>query len=383
MTWTYGLFEFWDVAEQSERIFLVAIMLVLQSLRSPHNASILPIARTSAATVTLAIITRCLMTGGSFYLAIAGVSFFLGYYILKRAERQYEAAVENFAFRAEKDALIAELERERENSDGARRRAEDANIAKSHFLANISHELRTPLNAIIGFSEVMKEELMGPHALPAYKDYSGDIYNSGQHLLKLINEILDLSRIEAGRYELREKAVEVDVIGEGCLKLIKLRADQRGVALKTEFEDGLPAVYADDQAIRQIWLNLISNAIKFTPRDGQVTLTVKRGGDGAVVCSVRDTGPGIPEREIPLVLSSFGQGSLAQEMAEEGAGLGLPIVQGLMQLHGGTFQLASELRVGTEAIFSFPADRVLPSGQTRIEHLQEKSAAGTAVARTR
>lgn len=374
VTWSYGLFEFWAAASHSERIFLVVIQFILLSMRAHHNAHVLEIAHASAATVAIAVILRCLIDGSGFYFGIAGVAAFLGGYFLRRAGRQHAEAIAKLAFRAEKDVLIAELEQARHNSDEARRQAEDANISKSRFLATMSHELRTPLNAIIGFSEIMKNEMLGPHSVPAYKEYATDVFQSGQHLLALINEILDLSRIEAGRYELHESSVAVDTIGDECCKLLRLRAEERGVELKTDFDPALPVIYADERAVRQIWLNLLSNAIKFTPSGGTVTLTASLHPLGGIVCSVRDTGPGIPEHEIALVLSSFGQGALAQEKAEEGAGLGLPIVQGLMRLHGGNFTLKSKVRYGTEAIFAFPSDRVLQSGQTEPEQIASSSA---------
>lgn len=367
VTWAFGLYQFWDAAALSERIFLIVILMVILSFRSHHNAYVLPIARTCAGTVSLAIIVQCLAQGGQVYLGIAAIAAAIGYYFYKRAEHQHEDVLNNYNFRAEKDVLIAELEQARVNSDEARRRAEDANISKSRFLATMSHELRTPLNAIIGFSEIMKNELLGAHAVPVYKEYSADVFKSGHHLLNLINEILDLSRIEAGRYDLREQSVAVDVIGEECLKLLKLRAEERGLTLTSAFEPNLPVIYADERAVRQIWLNLLSNAIKFTPSGGTVTLTAMRNPRGGLMCSVHDTGPGIPEHEMSIVLSSFGQGSLAHEKAEEGAGLGLPIVQGLIKLHGGTFTLKSKERAGTEAIFFFPSDRVLQSGQNAPE----------------
>ena len=242
-------------------------------------------------------------------------------------------------FRAEKDALIAEIEEEKSISDEARRRAEAANVAKSRFLATMSHELRTPLNAILGFSEVMKCELLGPMQNENYKEYAGNIHDSGRHLLQLINEILDLSRIEAGRYELHEEPVRLADIVEDCRRLLALRAESKGLQMVLEFDKDLDQIWADERAIRQICLNLMSNALKFTPRGGRITLTVSHAEEGGQKLSVRDTGPGIPKEEIPRVMQAFGQGSLAHQTAEGGTGLGLPIVQNLVNLHGGTFEL--------------------------------------------
>jgi two-component system cell cycle sensor histidine kinase PleC len=281
-----------------------------------------------------------------------------GYFALL-AHRLYSTTLATLEARAEKDALIGELETAKAISDEARRRAEAANIAKSRFLAQMSHELRTPLNAILGFSEVMKTEIFGPHNVPAYKDYAGDIHNSGVHLLGLINEILDLSRIEAGRYELNEEAVSlVHVVGE-CSHLLQMRARSRGIAIHDVFETEMPRLWADERAVRQICLNLLGNAIKFTPQGGEIWLKVGWTASGGQYISVKDTGPGIPEEEIPIVLASFGQGSNSIKSAEQGAGLGLPIAKSLVDLHAGTFTLKSKLRIGTEVVVTFPPERVM------------------------
>lgn len=275
------------------------------------------------------------------------------------ARRFHELASESLFFRAEKNELIAELEQAKANSDEARRRAEEANLAKSRFLATMSHELRTPLNAILGFSEVLKGELFGPHAVAAYRDYSNDIHSSGQHLLMLINEILDLSRVEAGRYELKEESVSLVNLAQDCRHLLKIRAEKRDIRLVESLEPSLPRIWADERAIRQILLNLLTNAIKFTPQGGQVTLKVGWTNAGGQYIAITDTGPGIPEAEIAVVMSPFGRGSVAQKNADEGSGLGLPIVKGLIELHGGQFTLKSKVREGTQAIVVFPPQRVM------------------------
>jgi two-component system cell cycle sensor histidine kinase PleC len=290
---------------------------------------------------------------------IAIIAIGAQFFFLILAHRLYATSLSSLAFRLEKESLISELEEAKANSDEARRRAEDANLAKSRFLATMSHELRTPLNAILGFSEVMTGELFGKHAVPAYKDYAKDIHASGEHLLMLINEILDLSRVEAGRYELREESVSLSEIVEDCLRALSLRAQKRGITISEAIEGRLPRIWGDERAMRQIALNLLNNAVKFTPYGGHITLKCGWTQTGGLFLSIRDTGPGIPPHEIPIVMSSFGRGALAQKNAEEGSGLGLPIVKGLVDLHGGTFTIESELRAGTEVTVTFPADRVV------------------------
>lgn len=274
-------------------------------------------------------------------------------------KRLYYNAHQNLENQAVKDQLIAELETASSISEEARRRAEEANLAKSRFLATMSHELRTPLNAIIGFSEVMSKEVLGPLENEHYREYVNDIHSSGAHLLNLINEILDLSRVEAGRYNLQEEAIKIEHIADDCEQMIKIKMQNKSIELVQQIEPTLPRIWADERAVRQIILNLLSNALKFTPTNGTIWLKIGWTVGGGQYVSIRDNGPGIPEEEIPIVLSSFGQGSIAIKSAEQGTGLGLPIVQALMEKHDGTFELKSKLRVGTEVIITFPSTRVM------------------------
>jgi two-component system, cell cycle sensor histidine kinase PleC len=305
-------------------------------------------------------LTAIYLTRGDFvFVALAIMAIGAQFFFLILAQRLYSATLTMHEYRAEKDMLIAELGTAKAFSDEARRRAEEANLAKSRFLATMSHELRTPLNAILGFSEVMKSEVLGPIENANYREYAANIHASGQHLLNLINEILDLSRIEAGRYELYEEPVHLVAVVEECCHLLQLKARNKDISIIEEYQRGMPRIWADDRAIRQIVLNLVSNAIKFTPSGGGINVQVGPTAKGGQLLSVRDNGPGIPEEEIPIVLTSFGQGSIAIKSAEQGAGLGLPIVQALVQMHEGTFELKSKLREGTEVIATFPPSRVM------------------------
>lgn len=287
------------------------------------------------------------------FLALAEAFFaFLAY-------RLHDSALTMMEYRVEKDALIAELEQAKAISDDSRRRAEEANLAKSRFLATMSHELRTPLNAILGFSEIMMGEVFGPLGNDHYKEYAGDIHNSGRHLLDLINEILDLSRIEAGRYQLNEEAIFLADVAEECVHLMALKAKTKALTLITQVEPDLPKIWADERAIRQVILNLLSNATKFTQTNGEIRIRAGWTAGGGQYVSVQDNGPGIPDNEMETVMQAFGQGSLAIQTAEQGTGLGLPICQALMQMHGGTLDLKSVLRQGTTVTMTFPPARVL------------------------
>ena len=309
-----------DVASNTLMMFLMLLVIAVSSML----AASLPIAALAATVpVTAAIALNFVLSGtfDNYVLAVLALAA-EGYFALL-AHRLHSTTLATLEARAEKDALIGELEQAKAISDEARHRAESANVAKSRFLAQMSHELRTPLNAILGFSEVMKSEIFGAHAVPVYKEYSADIHNSGVHLLNLINEILDLSRIEAGRYELNEEAVSLVHVVADCHHLLKLRASSRGITIHEVFEHGMPRIWGDERAIRQIVLNLLSNSIKFTPQGGEIWLKVGWTASGGQYLSVKDTGSGIAEDEIPIVLASFGQGSNSIKSAEQGAGLGL------------------------------------------------------------
>ncbi len=346
-------------SDPNARTFVLVVLLLVSGMTA-MVASAIPFAVAGGlAPMTVAIVYVLGPATREEALMMSALCVGILVYFVILANRLHRTSLAGLSFQAEKDALIAELEQANLNSDEARRRAESANLAKSRFLATMSHELRTPLNAILGFSEVMKAELFGAHAVSVYKDYSNDIHSSGQHLLMLINEILDLSRVEAGRYELKEESVSLPGIVEECRHLLSMRAKSRNISIQESLDTDLPRIWADERAVRQVTLNLLSNAIKFTPQGGSIAIKVGWTTSGGQYLSIRDTGPGIAEEEIPIVLASFGRGSLAQKNADEGTGLGLPIVKGLVELHGGEFRLQSKLREGTEVTVIFPPERVM------------------------
>ncbi|MCP8893640.1 HAMP domain-containing histidine kinase [Shinella daejeonensis] len=335
---------------------LVALAVTAASTLMLRHAVLFAFVPTVLVLATAAILRPDPATIGMAAIIPAALVFLL---FMTRRLRHTSALL--LSFKSEKDDLIAELEVAKSMSDEARRRAEEANLAKSRFLASMSHELRTPLNAILGFSEVMSSEILGPLENPVYKEYTTDIHRSGQHLLDLINEILDLSRIEAGKYDLSEDTVHLVDIAEDCIGMVQLRAGAKNLTIQQQFETGMPAVWADEKAMRQVVLNLLSNAVKFTPQGGEIFVKAGWTAGGGQYVSIRDNGSGIPEEEIPIVLSAFGQGSIAIKSAEQGTGLGLPIVQAILAKHNGEFILKSKLREGTEVIAILPAKRVLQS----------------------
>ena len=240
-------------------------------------------------------------------------------------------------------------------------KAMDASRAKSEFLANMSHELRTPLNAIIGFAEIIMDEVLGPVGNEKYRDYAKDINDSGQHLLEIINDILDLSKIETGQVALREEEIDVPEVVHGCLKLIGERAKSAGVDLIADFDtETYPVLLADRRMLKQILVNLLSNAVKFTPPGGRVTVSAHCDPAAGYTLTIADTGIGIAPDDIPKALARFEQVDARLDRRFEGTGLGLPLSKALVELHGGSLELESEVCVGTTVTIRFPAARVAP-----------------------
>jgi two-component system cell cycle sensor histidine kinase PleC len=358
-SWVALAYMIWNQMVTHEHMLVIGVLMIVSVIRMTISSTFMPIVLAGTVPITIAVVHLAVTEGDAVHYGMAIFAIATELYSLQIARNLNSTARHMLDYRAQKDGLIAELEQARVNSDAARKRAEQASAAKSHFLATMSHELRTPLNAILGFSEVMKDELMGAHTIPCYKEYAHDIHRSGEYLLNLINQVLDHSRVEAGRYQLHETPVSLQFLGTDCKELLLLKAREKGIALVEKYEPNLPDMLADERAIKQIWLNLISNAVKFTPRGGAITLAVGHTLAGGLYFAVHDTGPGIPADEIPRVLSSFGQGSLSYETAQEGAGLGLPIVRGLVELHGGTFTLTSTPGAGTQAHAEFPRSRIV------------------------
>lgn len=241
----------------------------------------------------------------------------------------------------------------------AKETAEIANRAKSEFLANMSHELRTPLNAVIGFSQLMMEQTFGPLGHKNYDDYSKDIYGAGNHLLNVIGDILDISKIEAGEIELESTDVDLGMLMASAIKMIRSRADVAGVILALKIPRDLPLFRGDELRLRQIALNLLSNAVKFTPAKGRITLSIELEPSGAVKWEVSDTGIGIPSEDIVRVLRPFEQARQGFEFSHEGTGLGLYLTKTLTELHDGTLELTSTIGKGTRVTLRFPPDRTL------------------------
>ena len=371
--WSLPLHFFWSETGTLQNMFIIAVLMAVVAVRILISASFMPVVLAGAGVITFNIVLRSLDRGDPLYFAMGALAVIIGLFFIQLARRLQSAAREMLLIRSQRERLIDELKRERDRAEHARIRAEEASRAKSLFLATMSHELRTPLNAIMGFSEIISSEMLGPLPVPQYKEYAGDIHQSGTYLLSLINDILDLSRIEAGKRELREEVVDVVEQARECMHLVDIRAREKNHRLRLEVEDGLPMLLADTRAVRQIWLNLLSNAIKFTPSGGTITLGVRELEEGGLEMSVSDTGEGIPEEELRTVMDSFGRGNSAVTRAVEGAGLGLPIVNGLARLHDADVTIDTQVDEGTTVRVVFPSVRVLDDGHVQagaVDHVK-------------
>jgi two-component system cell cycle sensor histidine kinase PleC len=276
---------------------------------------------------------------------------------------------EDSRLRFQVEDLARELEETRDDALRKRFEAETANASKTAFLANMSHELRTPLNAILGFSEIIAQECFGPAGSPRYKEYAGDIHASGAHLLSLINDLLDVAKIEAGKMEIEPRTLEAHRTFDIALKLIGAKAREKNQELTIDVDASAPVLFADERALKQILINLVSNAVKFTPEGGRIAVVGSAARGGGFQISVQDNGPGIPREKLDRIFTPFSQVDNRYDRQAGGTGLGLALIRGLAELHGGRAWLESEPGKGCCAYV------VLPSEPKRSEAAKDMAVA--------
>ena len=358
-SWASLAFLFWRHGDDLNQMLILLVIACTLAGNAALVGASKPLTVIGYTILGFALVIDPLREGGIVYYCLAALAFGYVCYLSFMSRQIYFTAHDMLLLRDEKNGLIEALARSKEESDFARERAEAASRAKSEFLANMSHELRTPLNAILGFSEMIFSNALATN--PAkYKEYAKLVHESGNHLLALVNDILDLAKIESGKFELRESDIDIGVLAGETVVLL---ADQAAVAqlnLLAEVEPGLPLLRADGRALRQILINLLSNAIKYTPSGGEVAVFARLAESGEIMLGVRDTGIGIDPRDQLRVFSSFGQGRHDVATGDKGTGLGLSIVKGLCEAHGGKVTLASELGQGTCVTIALPAARLRP-----------------------
>ena len=345
----------WVTGDNFNHTMLVLVLACTLAGDTALMSACRPFSISGAAAYGSMLVFLPLHEGGFVYDVLGVLALLFVCYMFHLSQRIHATVRDMLQLRYEKNDLIEALALSKAESDKARDRAESASRSKSEFLANMSHELRTPLNAIIGFSEMIHS---GGFAAKT-EEYSRLIHESGHHLLTLINDILDLYKIEAGRMTLREGALDPTVLIADCLSLMRARADAGSVTLTEHVLPEFPKIYADDRALKQVLLNLLSNAIKFTPPGGAVNVSVALDIDGACKITVSDNGVGISAEDQERVFESFGQGRHDIVIADKSTGLGLPIVKGLMEAHGGDVSLISTAGQGTSVTVTIPAGRVL------------------------
>jgi len=301
-----------------------------------------------------ALLALPLRSGGAVYHGLFILALLYAGYIAHLARETHATASALLKLRDDREGLIEELAKSMAASDAALVRAEAASRSKSEFLANMSHELRTPLNAILGFSEMISSGASKPEK---HIEYAGIIHESGYLLLALINDILDLAKIESGGLSLRETNVDLAALIVESARLMAAKAKAGGLTIERDVPANLPMFYADERALKQVLLNLLSNAVKFTQAGGTISVFARIEKDGGLAFGVRDTGLGIAEDDLARVFQSFGQGRHDVVTLDKGTGLGLPIVKGLIEAHGGTVTLESEVGIGTCVTVYLPASR--------------------------
>ena len=354
MVWGFMSWLLWEPGNPINHIFLGACIIAATSGLAVARGSNMPMFVSGLMPVSLMAALRFALGDSAMDYAMAAAVplfslqlWFTGNPLVRRMQ-------EDSRLRFQVGDLARELEETRDDALKKRFEAETANASKTAFLANMSHELRTPLNAILGFSEIISEECFGPVGNARYKDYAGDIHSSGAHLLSLINDLLDIAKIEAGRMEISPNPLDAQRTFEIALKLIGSKASEKRQQLIIHVEANAPPLYADERALKQVLINLVSNAVKFTPDGGRIDVVASAARDGGFQIMVKDNGPGIAREKLDKIFAPFSQVDNRYDRQAGGTGLGLALVRGLAELHGGRAWIESEQNAGCSAFVVLP-----------------------------
>jgi two-component system, cell cycle sensor histidine kinase PleC len=352
--WGVGPWLLWDAGNAVNHVFLGLATLSVIARFLTNRASNFEFFVASLTPVVVLLFARYMFafTGMELVLAllVGGYAVQLlidGQQVSRRMDQDTQLGFAN-------EDMARELEEARDEALKKRFEAEAANASKTAFLANMSHELRTPLNAILGFSEIIARECLGPVGSPRYKEYAGDIHSSGAHLLSLINDLLDVAKIEAGRMEIEPHEIGTQETLETALKFVGVRARERNQTLTVDVDPAAATIYADERALKQIVINLVSNSVKFTPLGGRIGVSARCNAAGDFELVVQDNGPGIPREKIDRIFQPFSQLDNRYDRQAGGTGLGLALVRGLADLHGGRAWIESEEGHGTRVFVVLP-----------------------------
>jgi len=344
----------WEPHNLVNHMFLAAVAIAVTAGLVMSRGSNMPMFFASLVPISLMTTARFALGGAGVDWAVAVAVPLYSFQLWFTGRTLVSRMQEDARLRFQVEDMARELEETRDEALKKRFEAEAANASKTAFLANMSHELRTPLNAILGFSEIISQECFGPVGNRRYRDYATDIHSSGAHLLSLINDLLDIAKIEAGRMEISPNPLDARRAFEIALKLISFKAGEKRQQLAIQVDPNAPPLYADERALKQILINLVSNAVKFTPEGGRIDVIASAAKGGGFQIMVRDNGPGIPQEKLAKIFTPFNQVDNRYDRQAGGTGLGLALVRGLTELHGGRAWVESEQGSGCSAFVVLP-----------------------------
>ena len=355
LAWGFMPWLLWEAHNPVNHLFLAAIAVAVTAGMVMSRGSNMPMFFASLLPISLMTTARFALGENAIDWAVAVAVPCFAFQLWFTGRPLVGRMQEDARLRFQVEDMARELEETRDEALRKRFEAEAANASKTAFLANMSHELRTPLNAILGFSEIISQECFGPVGSARYKDYAADIHSSGAHLLSLINDLLDIAKIEAGRMEISPNPLDARRTFEIALKLISFKAGEKRQTLAIHVDPNAPPLNADERALKQILINLVSNAVKFTPEGGRIDVVASAAKGGGFQIMVRDNGPGIPQERLAKIFTPFNQVDNRYDRQAGGTGLGLALVRGLAELHGGRAWLESEQGSGCSAYVVLPA----------------------------